>query len=30
MDPKSKPFEIKAKVVVNCAGVYADEMRLKD
>lgn len=30
MDPKSKPFEVKAKVVVNCAGVYADEMRLKD
>jgi glycerol-3-phosphate dehydrogenase len=30
LDPKSKPFEVKAKVVVNCAGVYADEMRLKD
>jgi glycerol-3-phosphate dehydrogenase len=30
LDPNSKPFEVKAHVVVNCAGVHADELRLKD
>jgi glycerol-3-phosphate dehydrogenase len=27
LDPKAKPFEVKAKVVVNCAGVHADVLR---
>ena len=27
MDPEQKEFEVKAKVVVNCAGVHADEVR---
>lgn len=27
---KKKQFAVKAKVVVNCAGVHADELRLKD
>jgi len=30
MDPKGKPFPVHAKVVVNCAGVHADVIRLKD
>lgn len=30
LDPESKPFAVKAKVVVNCAGVHADELRKKD
>ena len=30
MDPNGKPFPVKAKVVVNCAGVHADEIRIKD
>jgi glycerol-3-phosphate dehydrogenase len=30
MDPKSKPFSVHAKVVVNCAGVHADVIRQKD
>lgn len=30
MEPKSKPFPVHAKVVVNCAGVYADTIRQKD
>lgn len=30
LDPKSEPFTVKAKVVVNCAGVHADELRKKD
>ena len=29
-DPNSEPFTIKAKVVVNCAGCHADEVRRKD
>ena len=29
-DPDSASFPVKAKVVVNCAGVHADELRLKD
>ena len=27
LDPNAKPFPVKAKVVVNCAGVYADTVR---
>lgn len=27
LDPKAKPFDVKAKVVVNCAGVHADILR---
>jgi glycerol-3-phosphate dehydrogenase len=27
---KQKQYNVKAKVVVNCAGVHADEIRLKD
>jgi glycerol-3-phosphate dehydrogenase len=27
---KNKKFNVKAKVVVNCAGIFADELRLKD
>jgi glycerol-3-phosphate dehydrogenase len=27
MDPKATPFTVKAKVVVNCAGVHADSLR---
>jgi glycerol-3-phosphate dehydrogenase len=27
---KKKQFTVKAKVVVNCAGVHADEMRKRD
>ena len=26
-DPEGKEFPVKAKVVVNCAGVHADEIR---
>ena len=29
LDPNAKPFKIKARVVVNCAGVHADEIRQK-
>jgi glycerol-3-phosphate dehydrogenase len=27
LDPNGKPFNVKAKVVVNCAGVHADVLR---
>lgn len=27
---KNKQFKINSKVVVNCAGIYADELRKKD
>ena len=27
LDPKAKPFPVNAKVVVNCAGVFADTIR---
>jgi glycerol-3-phosphate dehydrogenase len=27
---KKKEFKVKAKVVVNCTGIHADELRLKD
>ncbi len=27
LEPNAKPFPVKAKVVVNCAGVYADTLR---
>ena len=27
LDPSGKEFKVKAKVVVNCAGVHADELR---
>ena len=30
MDRDGATFPVKAKVVVNCAGVHADEVRLKD
>ena len=30
MDPEGKEFPVKAKVVVNCAGVHADEIRKMD
>ena len=30
MEPNSAAFPVKAKIVVNCAGVHADEIRLKD
>ena len=30
MDPEQKEFEVKAKVVVNCAGAHADEIRQMD
>ena len=30
MDPEGKEFLVKAKVVVNCAGVHADEIRKMD
>ena len=30
LDPKAKPFTVKAKVVVNCAGVHADNLRQMD
>ena len=30
MDPTGTAFPVKAKVVVNCAGVHADEIRIKD
>ena len=30
MDPKGTEFPVKAKVVVNCAGVHADEIRQMD
>ena len=30
MDPNGAPFQVKAKVVVNCAGVHSDEIRIKD
>ena len=30
MEKDSKPFPVKAKIVVNCAGVHADELRKKD
>lgn len=30
LNPDSKPFAVKAKVVVNCAGVHADTLRQMD
>ena len=30
MDPEGKEFNVKAKVVINCAGVHADEIRKMD
>ena len=30
MDPEQKEFEVRAKVVVNCAGAHADEIRQMD
>jgi glycerol-3-phosphate dehydrogenase len=30
MDPNGKEFAVKAKVVINCAGVHADELRRMD
>jgi len=30
LDPSGKPFTVKAKVVINCAGVHADELRKMD
>jgi glycerol-3-phosphate dehydrogenase len=27
---KKKEFKVNAKCVVNCTGIYADEIRLKD
>jgi glycerol-3-phosphate dehydrogenase len=27
---KKKEFPVNAKVVVNCTGIHADEIRLKD
>ena len=30
LDPKGAEFPVKAKVVVNCAGVHADEIRQMD
>lgn len=30
LDPKANPFHVKAKVVVNCAGVHADVIRQMD
>jgi glycerol-3-phosphate dehydrogenase len=27
---KKKQFKVKSKVVVNCTGIHADELRLKD
>lgn len=30
LDPEQKEFTVKAKVVVNCAGVHADEIRQMD
>jgi glycerol-3-phosphate dehydrogenase len=30
LDPAQKEFKVKANVVVNCAGVHADEIRKSD
>jgi glycerol-3-phosphate dehydrogenase len=30
LNPSAKPFTVKAKVVVNCAGVHADTLRQMD